>query len=300
MTKPYELRGSVVPLISPLTWDEQIDTDALTRLMAFQKRHGTDGIFLLGTCGEGPCLTDASKERLLDAALERSNGLPILAGIVETGTRRAVEWARKADRLGISALVVVLPTFHLTKNVWETVAHVRAIAEAVETPLIMYNLPKKTGGVEVSIEAVQCLLEERMIIGIKDSSGDLDYFSRLLALRDVFPWFRVMNGELRRAAEALRRGADGLVMSYTNVEPDKCKLLIEAVRQEDFEQANLLQQRFLDTWKAFPSDASPAARVKAILAAHGFCKSLCCAPAASLEPMIPESLKKECSCFVPE
>ena len=292
----FELGDLIVPLVTPLLENEDIDVEALPALLALHENGDTAGLFLLGTCGEGPCLSDSSKFEMLDATLEHfaveGNGrLPILVGVAETATRRAVEWARQAYRPGVSALVVVLPTFHAIKTIDEAVGHVQAVVDAAGVPVVLYNSPNKTGGIPFKLDAVTRLLADGSVIGIKDSSGDLEYLGELLALRDVFPGFRVMNGELRCVADAMRLGVDGLVVSYGNVEPDKCCELIEAAREGDYIKARGLQKRFVDAWKAFPDYASPAARVKSILAARGICRPTCCAPAASIDPMIPENLR---------
>ena len=293
---PFELGGLIVPLVTPLLENEDIDVEAIPRLLSLHEDSGTAGLFLLGTCGEGPCLSDSAKIEMLDATLEHlavegNGGLPILVGVAETATRRAVQWARRAYRPGVSALVVVLPTFHGIATIDEAVGHVQAVADGVGGPVVLYNSPTKTGGVSVELEAITKLLADGTVIGIKDSSGDLEYLGELLELRDVFPEFRVMNGELRCAAEALRMGVDGLVVSYGNVEPDKCRELIEAAGNGDYEKAGDLQKRFVDTWKAFADYASPAARVKSILAARGICRPVCCGPAARIDPMIPDTLR---------
>ena len=103
------------------------------------------------------------------------------------------------------------------------VDHVRAIYNSTGKPIILYNFPLKTDGVVIPVEVIRHLRQENIIIGIKDSSGDLDYLSQLVALRDELGGLGVMNGELKKAYEALKLGVDGLVMSYTNVEPDKCR-----------------------------------------------------------------------------
>ena len=292
MSAPFDLRGSIVPLISPLTASERIDTDALPGLFALHEKRGTDAIFLLGTCGEGPYLTDPAKEELLAAALECGTGLPILVGVAETATLRAVQWAAKATRPGVAALVVVLPTFHRIATAGEAVAHFLAIREAAAGPIILYNLPKKTGGAAVPIEAIRTLLEHKAVIGIKDSAGDLDYLADLIRLRDDFPDFRVMNGELRCAAKALEMGVDGLVMSYTNVEPEKCREMIAAGRAGDVDKARALQRRFVSAWDEFPNSAAPTARAKSILSARGLCRPICCAPTDPVDPIIPETMKE--------
>lgn len=288
----YTLHGSVVPIVSPLTAAEEIDLSAIQRLVAFHAAAGTDGLFVLGTCGEGPCLSDICKELMVHAVVQNAQGLPVLVGISETGTRRAVESAKRLAIPGVTALVVMPPTFQFAMTAEEHADHVQAIADAVEIPVIVYNLPKKTGGSALPVEAVRVLLERGSIIGIKDSSGDLEYIGALLQLREEFPNFGVMNGELKTAAAALRMGADGLVMSYTNIAPGQCKALIDAVRAGDDDRAEALQAEFLAVWGRFPATAGVTAKVKAILAALELCQPYCCGPNRPLAPVLPSELQE--------
>ena len=292
-TTPFHLRGSVVPLITPLTTDEEIDIKAFDGLLQFQRELGTDAIFLMGSCGEGPCLTDDARQTVLDSVLALEQTLPIFVGVSEPATRRAVQWAVQAARKEVTALVVMLPTFHWNKSADEMVDHFRAIYDSTGKPIILYNFPLKTDGVAIPVEVIRHLRQENIIIGIKDSSGDLDYLSQLVALRDELGGLGVMNGELKKAYEALKLGVDGLVMSYTNVEPDKCREMIQAVQKKDFERAQAIQQRMVQAWNTFDATVNPVMKVKAILAARGLCEPICCAPVRPIEPVIPEPLKGE-------
>jgi len=282
MNNKFELRGSIVPLISPLKRDESLDVPALKRLVAYHREQGTDALFLLGTCGEGPCLSDTAKELVIETVLESAEDLPVLVGITETATRRAVTWLQKALRPGISAFVIMPPIFQFAASSEEHVSHVRALAGSTDIPLILYNLPKKCGGQAVPLDAVQKLAGDGLITGIKDSLGDLDYIAGLLKIRDKIPGFRVMNGELKVACRALELGVDGLVMSYTNVAPDECLEMINCVKTGNIDKAEQLQKKFIAVWNSFPVSAGPAAKVKAILAGKGLCEPYCCAPGISL------------------
>ncbi|MCC6681897.1 MAG: dihydrodipicolinate synthase family protein [Phycisphaeraceae bacterium] len=280
--KTSDLSGSIVPLITPLLQNEDLDVAAIAKLVSFHQENGTKALFLLGTCGEGPCLTDPMKELLIDSVIAQNSDLPVLVGVTDMATRRAVIWAQKAARPGVSALVIMPPVFQFATTAAEHLAHVKAIADAVDIPLILYNLPKKCGNQAVALQAVHALAADGIVSGIKDSSGDLDYIAALLKIRESFPNFHVVNGELRTAKQALEMGADGLVMSYTNIAPDECVELMNAVRSGNIDRAAQLQEKFVAHWNTFPTEYSPAAKVKSILAARGLCKGYCCAPATNL------------------
>jgi 4-hydroxy-tetrahydrodipicolinate synthase len=288
----FVLRGSVVPLITPLDADEQLDVAAVDRLVAFQRDQGTDALFLLGSCGEGPCLIDPVRQALVERVLGLMAGLPVLVGVAETATKRALSAARTAARAGVDALVLMMPIFHWLKNPLEMIDHTQAVYDATGKPIILYNFPGKTDGVAIPPDIVGKLREKGIIIGIKDSSGDMAYLQKLISLRQQVGGLGVMNGEMRTAYDALRLGADGLVMSYTNVEPDKCRELIAAVQAGDYARGEALQKRMMTAWNEFAPTVNPVMKVKSILGARGLCRPVCCAPVRHIEPMIPKILQE--------
>jgi 4-hydroxy-tetrahydrodipicolinate synthase len=288
--KAFDLKGSVVPLATPLTEGAEPDFGSLDRLICFQLRNGTDALFVLGTCGEGPCFEDAQKTAVVRRAVAAA-GKPVLAGIAEPGTARAARLAGMLADGGAAALVILPPTFQFAASAAEHIAHVRTIAAAAKgKPIILYNLPKKCGNENIPIAAVAELASERTIIGIKDSGGDLSYIAALMKVKEAQPAFRVMNGELRTAMAALRLGADGLVMSYTNVDPAGCVELIEAVRSGNLIRAKEIQEEFIHVWNEFPQGSSPVGKVKSILAAFGLCQPWCHPPTQAVAVRLPEPL----------
>jgi len=229
---------------------------------------------------------------VLDTALSKDNHLPILAGVAEAATKRAIDWAKRASKPGVSALVVMMPIFHWLKNPLEMIDHVQAIYDATGKPIIVYNFPVKTDGVAVPIDVLSTLYERKILIGIKDSSGDLGYLRQLIKMRDYFKNLRIMNGELRTACAALQLGVDGLVMSYTNVEPDKCKELIAAVRAGKIQKAEALQERFIKAWNEFDPTVNPVMKVKSVLSCWGLCEPICCAPVHQIKSFVPKTIQE--------
>ena len=277
-------------MITPLDENENLDLQAVGGLVDHHKAAGTDGIFLLGTCGEGPSLTDETKERLLDEVLGRTGDTPVLVGIAETATRRSSLLAQKLFRERVAGYVLMPPIFQYAATSEEHTRHVLTVSEALQAPLILYNLPKKCGGQSLPLEAVRTLVARGRAMGMKDSGGDREYLEGLLQIREEHPSFRIMNGELKTARAALEMGVDGLVMSYTNVDPAGCLELIRSVRSGDHRRAKELQKQFLEVWSSFPADVSFIAKVKSILAAQGLCQNVCCAPTVSATPALPSAL----------
>ena len=283
ITEVFELKGSMVPLVTPLKEDESVDTAAVERLMKFHKQNGTSAVVLFGTCGEGPALTDTAKENLLTSVTEHSQGLPVIAGIIETGTKKAAHAASWLSQKPIEGFLVMGATFINAATIDEHLNHFTAVASQTSLPIFLYNLPKKTGGQPIPLPVVQQLLERGVINGIKESSGDLDYLQSLLKLRNDFPKFKVCNGELRCAAEALRLGVDGLIMSVTNFDPASCNQMLCLAKEGNFDKAREIQLSFESILDQMPGNTSPAAKVKAVLGANGLCSAKCCGPVNALK-----------------
>jgi len=279
----FELEGSIVPLVTPLGEDESVDTVALQKLIKYHKQNGTSAVMIFGTCGEGPALTDTAKENLLASITEHSEGLPIIACIIETGTNKAAQASRRLSQSSINGLLVMPATFVNATTINEHLNHFTAVASETTLPMFLYNLPKKTNGQPIPLPVVQQLLEKGIISGIKESSGDLDYLESLLKLRNDFPKFKVCNGELRCAVQALRKGVDGLIMSVTNIDPASCNEMLALAKAGDFDKTREIQFRFESIWDQMPVNASPAAKAKAVLAANGLCSARCCGPVNALK-----------------
>jgi 4-hydroxy-tetrahydrodipicolinate synthase len=283
------LGDSIVPLVTPLTATEDLDERSLRRLIAFHAAHGTQGIMVLGTCGEGAGLRGCVKERLLECALEAAGELPVLAAISETASRRAAEGVRRLPK-GIAGILLMPPTFLFATAEREHVDHVERAVDAWGAPVVLYNLPSRTGGHAIPPAAIRCLLERGAVNGIKESSGNMSYLGEVLALRRDFPAFRVMNGDLAKAGEALLLGAQGLITSYTNVDPAGCLEQIAAARRNDRAEVERLQAKFRAVRSHFAPSTSAAAWTKAVLAALGLCDPRCCAPTEVPAPVLPEAL----------
>lgn len=293
MIQKFDLAESIVPLITPITKNGKLDINALRRLLKFQFTSGTGAIFLLGTCGEGYCLDDGLKEQFVDAVFScpERNGIPVLIGIDGEDTSLAINQAEKLKDKGVFAFVI-MPSTLLVKGQHSEhyLSHVRAVASLANLPLVLYNYPKKSADTPIPIEVIEELVADQIVFGIKDSSGDINFIKQVIKIRDKYPHFRVINGELRIAAKALAAGVNGLMMSYTNVNPKACLEMITAYRRGNLARVEELQNKFVEVWGLFPSHYMPYAKVKSVLSTLGFCDSYCYKQSESLEPVKHELL----------
>ncbi|MBC8450001.1 MAG: dihydrodipicolinate synthase family protein [Chloroflexi bacterium] len=240
-----KLKGLIVPLITPLNPDESLDEERLARVVEYVLEGGADGIFALGSAGEFPNLRSANRERLVRAAKDLIGGrVPLLVGIARAGTRETVEEGKRMARLGADAFVA-LPPYYYVHSQSELVAHFQTIAHALDTPLVLYNIPQFVKHT-IAPETVARLAEDPSIMGIKNTDLDMDAFDRLLAIRDAHRnSFSVSQGDLPNAAECLLRGADGITLGVASVAPRLCKELYNAAKAGDRDRAEAINRRLI-------------------------------------------------------
>lgn len=239
------LAGIIVPLLTPLRTDETLDEAALEKLINHALGGGARGIFLLGSTGEFPLIEAATRTALISAARELTRGrAPLLVGICELNTRRAIAAGQQAVKLGADAVVAAAPYYYRHRQS-ELITHFTQIAAAVAAPVVLYNIPQNVK-VSLDAETVWRLAEVPNIVGLKDSAGDLAMFQKYLAARQVRPDFSLAQGSELVAALSLVRGADGLVLGLSNVVPRLCRELFDYVRGGELEKAWQLQTQLAE------------------------------------------------------
>jgi 4-hydroxy-tetrahydrodipicolinate synthase len=240
------LQGVVPPVCTPLGDDLEVDTASLERLVGFLLDAGVAGLFVLGSSGEGACLTDAQRDVVVEVAVKVAGGqVPVLAGVIDMASARAAEHARRAVRRGAEAVVATAPFYVRSTHAHELGAHFRRLRAAAGVPLVAYDIPV----------AVQCKLDpavvaelahDGVLAGVKDSTGDL-YSLRTVVLqtRDL-PGFAVFTGSEVVVDAALLVGADGAVPGLANVDPHRYVQLYELCRAGRWAEAAVLQDRLVD------------------------------------------------------
>jgi 4-hydroxy-tetrahydrodipicolinate synthase len=236
--------GVIPPLCTPLTADREVDVASLRRLCRFQLDAGAHGLFVTGSTGEVAYLTDRDRDAVLSTVVDVVAGrVPVYAGIVDTSTPRVVEHARRAAILGADALVATVP-FYAPTHPAEFAVHFRTIRDAVELPLVAYDIPSAVHS-KLPAELVADLAADGVLSGLKDSSGDLYGTRAVLDLVEA-PGFRVYSGSETVADLALLSGVDGLVPGLGNADPHGYLRLYEAARRGDWAAAGTEQRRLRD------------------------------------------------------
>jgi 4-hydroxy-tetrahydrodipicolinate synthase len=282
------LQGVIPPVCTPLTADGEVDVASLERLCGFLLDAGVHGLFAGGSTGEIGQLTDAARATVVATVAGVAAGqVPVLAGVIDTGTRRVIEHARAARTLGADGVVVTAP-FYVKAGPAEVAAHYRAIAAAVDVPVIAYDIPSNVG-YKLPPALVAELAHEGVVTALKDSSGDLESFRRVLAATGDIG-FPCLTGSETLADLALAAGAHGVVPGLGNVDPHGYLRLYDAAGNGQWDTARAEQQRLTrlftiievpDTTRIGPISAALGA-FKAALKLRGVI-----AHAGTLPPLLP-------------
>ncbi|GAB3586230.1 dihydrodipicolinate synthase family protein [Amycolatopsis endophytica] len=234
----FDPHGVVPPLVTPLDENGEVDRRSLERLLAFQLDAGVDGVFVGGSSGEIALLDTAQRKALLEVTVGAVAGaVPVLAGAVDTGTRRVAEHARQAAALGADAVVVTAP-FYVEPHPAEVVTHFRHVHAAVDVPVVAYDIPSAVR-TRLTPDIVTELAESKFVVALKDSSGDLATFREILRSTDL----PALTGSELLADTAMTLGAAGLVPGLGNVDPHGYVRLYRAARDGDFAAAKAEQDR---------------------------------------------------------
>lgn len=239
----------ICPLVSPLREDGAIDTAALGALVEHVLAGGVDGLFVLGTSGEGPWLPLDEQRRLANTVVSVVDGrVPILAGALEASTARVLHVGRMLLEAGVDALAVTAP-YYFEPDADAVTNHVETVAEAFKpVPIVLYNIPQATH-VALRMDRNAALAAVPNIVGIKDSSGDGDALQAAIAVKEQRPQFAVWQGAELLAVDGLRAGANGLVPGLSNLRPQMFRGLIDAFDSDDGPALEGLQLEIAAAWE---------------------------------------------------
>jgi 4-hydroxy-tetrahydrodipicolinate synthase len=281
-----QIRGIIPPVATPMQANEDLDLPRLRWFIDHLIDSGVHGIFVLGTNSEFYALDEAEKQEVIATAVEHVRGrVPVFAGTGAESTREAVRLTRMAEREGVQGVSVITPYF-VAPSQQEIFDHYRRVAEGTSLPVVLYNNPATCGGVKIDVDTVARLAEIPNILGVKDSSGDLQNTCELI--RVVPPRFSVMMGRDTLIFHALVSGARGAVPATGNIAPKLLVEIYETFTRGDLVASLAAQKRLNPVRLALTLGTAPGG-VKAALAVLGLSIGPSRAPVA---PLPPDKLQK--------
>jgi 4-hydroxy-tetrahydrodipicolinate synthase len=247
-------RGSIVAVVTPFK-DDVIDEDRIKRLVEFHVKAGTDAILPCGTTGESPTLSFEEHERVIELTIQAAGGkIPVIAGTGSNSTKEAITLTKHAATAGADACLLVAPYYNrpTQEGLYQ---HIKAIAESVDIPIILYNIPSRCG-VNILPETVARLAGDcKNIVGIKEASGSLDQMSQIKAACPEE--FALLSGDDSLTLAILSIGGVGVISVVANIVPGDVKMLIKAYQAGQAREAFKIHYRLLPLVKAMFIETNP-------------------------------------------
>jgi 4-hydroxy-tetrahydrodipicolinate synthase len=288
-------RGIIVPLVTPLAERDQLDIPGLEHLLERVIAGGVHGVFLLGSTGEAPSLTERLKRELVSRAAEIvDRRVKVLVGITDTSLVDSIELADFSAEQHADAVVVAPPPYFPIHQD-DLRAYIEALAAECELPLFLYNMPSHSK-VAFELPTVRQLLHHPRIAGLKDSSGNMLYFNQIVQLAQERPSFQVFIGPEELLAESILVGGRGGICGGANLYPELYVELYNAAAAGDLATIQRLQHRVLRLASRLYSVGDPPSGyltgLKCALACMGICSGRLAEPLRSLSPEKGASIKQ--------
>ena len=260
------LKGMGVALITPFKEDESVDYEALGKLVDYQVQNGTDYLVVLGTTAETPTLTEEEKKNIISLVVTRVRGrIPIVLGVGGNCTRSVVEKLKTDNFEGIDAILSVVPYYNKPsqEGIYQ---HYKAISEATDLPIVLYNVPGRTGVNMKAETTLRIACDFKNVIAIKEASGDISQMDDIIKNKPAN--FDVISGDDGITFPLITLGAVGIISVIGNAFPREFSRMVRLALQGDYSNALTIHHKFAELFKLLFVDGNPAG-VKAMLNAMG-------------------------------
>ena len=292
-----QLKGAGVALITPFTQRGEVDFPSLRRLLEFVTKQGTDYLVVQGTTSEVPTLTKDEKRNILDFILEfNQRKLPVVLGLAGYDTAALIKTIKTTNFDGVDTILSVTPYYN-RPNQEGLYAHYMAVADASPVPVILYNVPVRTG-VNLSAETTLRLANDHgNIIAVKEASGNLPQIMEIIKGKPE--GFSVISGDDLMTLPVMSLGAVGVISVAGNACPGFMSLLVKECLREDFLAAAKVHYQLMDFIHAIFLDGSPAG-IKAALNIMGFCENVLRLPLVPVNSDVYEIIKEKINILLAE
>ena len=251
MKKSFE--GSIVAMVTPFR-DGKVDEPKIRELVEFHVKNGTDAIVPCGTTGESPTLSHAEHKRVVEVTIEAAAGrIPVVAGTGSNSTAEAIDLTQHAKKAGADGVLMVCPYYNKPTQAG-LIAHYTAVAAAVDIPIIMYNIPGRTG-VNMLTETVAALAELPSVVGMKEASGSLEQMTEVISL--CGDRLTVVSGDDTLTLPLMAVGGKGVISVVANIVPKETAEMTRAALNGDWKRAKELHLRLFPLCKAMFYETNP-------------------------------------------
>ncbi|WP_432651056.1 4-hydroxy-tetrahydrodipicolinate synthase [Huintestinicola sp.] len=278
--------GAGVAIVTPMNADGSVNYAALGELIEMQIAGGTDAIIICGTTGESSTLTDDEHRECIRYTIEKVNKrVPVIAGTGSNDTAYAIELSKDAEEMGADGLLLVTPYYNKTSQ-RGLVAHYTAIADAVNIPIILYNVPSRTG-VNISLDTYKILAEHKNIAAAKEASGNISAIAKLIA--ECGDKLDVYSGNDDQIVPIMALGGKGVISVLSNVAPKQTHEIAQLCLENNCAEAAKLAAKYLHLANSLFIDVNPIP-VKEALNMMGIAAGPCRLPLYEMEDAKKEAL----------
>lgn len=271
--------GAGVAIITPMNADGSINYDEFGRIIDFQIDNGTDAIVVCGTTGESATMTDEEHVECIRYCVDRVNRrVPVIAGTGSNDTKYAVDLSAEAEKLGADALLVVTPYYNKTSQ-RGLIAHFTAIADSVNIPIILYNVPSRTG-VNITLDTYDVLANHKNICAVKEASGNISAIAKIV--EKCGDRLDVYSGNDDQIVPIMSLGGKGVISVLSNVCPKETHDIAQLCLDNNFAEAARLQIKYLELCNNLFIDVNPIP-VKEAMNIIGFKAGECRLPLLKME-----------------
>lgn len=256
-----------VALITPFKEDESVDYDALSRLVDYQLQNGTDYLVVLGTTAETPTLTESEKKSILELVISRVNGqIPIILGEGGNNTQAIADKLKKADYTGIDGILSVVPYYNKPsqEGIYQ---HYKTISEASPLPIILYNVPGRTGVNMTAETTLRVAHDCKNVVAIKEASGNISQMDEIIKRKPDN--FDVISGDDGVTFPLITLGAIGVISVIGNAFPKEFSRMTRLALEGDYQSALTIHHSFSELFNLLFVDGNPAG-VKSMLNMMGY------------------------------
>lgn len=283
-------KGAGVALVTPFCEDNSVNYEELTRIIEFQITNDTDALIVAGTTGEPSTMTEEERLSVIAHAVKITNGrIPVIAGSGGNCTENVISFSKKCQDIGVDGLLVVTPYYNkCTQNgLYE---HYKMVAEAVSLPIIMYNVPSRTGINMLPATAARLGKEVENIVAMKEASGDITQVADLIKLSEGS--LDIYSGNDDQIVPILSLGGSGVISVLSNIAPKDTHDMVMSYLDGDVKRAAELQLKYLDVVHALFCEVNPIP-VKKALEYRGFATKVLRRPLTEMEEVNAMRLKTE-------
>ena len=283
-------KGTGTALLTPFDDDLNIDYQALKKLIKFQIDGNVDFLVVLGTTGEASTIDDDERKKIISFAVEEVNGkIPVVIGTGSNDTKKVVKLNKMAEELKVDGVLIVNPYYNKgTQN--SIVEHYKYIAEKTSLPIILYNVPSRTGMNVLPDTILRVHDACKNVVSVKEASGDISQIAKLIAMKP--DTLDVLSGNDDQTLAIMALGAKGVISVFSNVYPNEMAHITSSMLKGDLLTARKLHNKYLNMMNILFIEASPSP-VKAVAEMKGLCKNKLRLPIIPVTDGAFSILKKE-------